>query len=52
MTKQFASPGMEKYFHTLPVSVQESIMQCGMNFKNEDDMRAVVFQLVQQQGVQ
>lgn len=52
MTKQFASPGMEKYFHSLPTSVQESIMQCGMNFKNEDDMRAVVFQLVQQQGVQ
>lgn len=52
MTKQFASPGMEKYFHSLPTSVQESIMQCGMNFKNEDDMRAVVFQLVQQQGIQ
>lgn len=43
---------MERYFHTLPLSVQESIMQCGMNFKNEDDMRAVVLQLVQQHGIQ
>lgn len=52
MTKQFASPGMEKYFHSLPATVQESIMQCGMNFKNEDDMRSVVMQLVQRQGIQ
>ena len=52
MTKQFASPGMEKYFHTLPTNVPESIVQCGMNFKNEEDMRAVVMQLVQRQGIQ
>ncbi|MCI9482829.1 MAG: hypothetical protein HFH27_00025 [Clostridiaceae bacterium] len=52
MSTQFSSPGMEKYFHTLPISVQESIVQSGVKFKNEEDMRAVVMQLVQRQGVQ
>lgn len=52
MTSRFSTPGMEKYFHTLPMSVQESIMQTGMNFKTEEDMRATVMQLVQWHGVQ
>ena len=45
-------PWNGKYFHTLPISVQESIVQSGVKFKNEEDMRAVVMQLVQRQGVQ
>ena len=38
--------GMEQYFHSLPMNVQESIKQCGLTFRTEADLRACAEQLL------
>ena len=51
MSDRFPTPAMESYFHTLPLNVQEQIMQIGIHFNSEEDMRAVAMQLIQRYGV-
>ncbi|MCB6364756.1 hypothetical protein LI291_00915 [Intestinibacillus massiliensis] len=36
----------ERYFQSLPMSVQESIKQCGLTFRSEADLRACAQQLM------
>ena len=45
-------PWNGKILSYAPNQRAESIVQSGVKFKNEEDMRAVVMQLVQRQGVQ
>lgn len=37
---------VERYFQSLPISVQESIKQCGLTFRSESELRACAQQLL------
>ncbi|MGE4549258.1 MAG: hypothetical protein AB7C89_06880 [Intestinibacillus sp.] len=37
---------VERYFQTLPLSVQESIKQCGLTFRSEAELRACAEQFM------
>lgn len=37
---------VERYFQTLPLSVQESIKQCGLIFRSEAELRACAEQFM------
>ncbi len=45
-SNKFTSEAAEKYFHSLPSSLQESVTQSGLSYLTEQQLRACAAQIL------